>query len=170
MVEQSIGALDEAFSSQDQENEQRVASIVEGIRAHRDEAIERVMSEATALREAQELEDRQPFKNPRNAAAGSLRQKDSGITAARGLSIFVFNLQRIEGKTILTHKESLDYIRSLGFPVSPRYTLFDSIEDAIAEIRTIGELLENQIRVGDVVEHRLLVRGVGLHRADQAGD
>ena len=93
-----------------------------------------------ALREAQELEDRQPFKNPRNAAAGSLRQKDSGITAARGLSIFVFNLQRIEGKTILTHKESLDYIRSLGFPVSPRYTLFDSIEDAIAEIRTIGEL------------------------------
>jgi len=53
-VEQSIGALDEAFSSQDQENEQRVASIVEGIRAHRDEAIERVMSEATALRESLE--------------------------------------------------------------------------------------------------------------------
>ena len=64
-VEQSIGALDEAFSSQDQENEQRVASIVEGIRAHRDEAIERVMSEATALRESLERQlDARPPRMP----------------------------------------------------------------------------------------------------------
>lgn len=72
-----------------------------------------------ALKEQQELEDKTPFKNPRNAAAGSLRQKDAKITAARGLSIFVFNLQQVEGKTFTTHSETLDYIKSLGFPVLP---------------------------------------------------
>lgn len=92
------------------------------------------------LVEEQELNDKQPFKNPRNAAAGSLRQKDSTITAQRGLSIFVFNLQQMDGQTITSHKESLDTIKSLGFPVSPRYTLFDDMEAAIAEIETIGAL------------------------------
>lgn len=92
------------------------------------------------LKEQQELEDKTPFKNPRNAAAGSLRQKNSKITAERGLSIFVFNLQQCEGKTFTTHHETLDYIRALGFPVSPRYSVFASIEEAIREIQTIGEL------------------------------
>ena len=92
-----------------------------------------------ALKEQQELEDKTPFKNPRNAAAGSLRQKDAKITAARGLSIFVFNLQQVEGKTFTTHSETLDYIKSLGFPVSPRYNVYTNIEDAIAEIQRIGE-------------------------------
>ena len=55
------------------------------------------------LVEEQELSDKQPFKNPRNAAAGSLRQKDSAVTAGRGLSVFVFNLQRIEGMTLHSH-------------------------------------------------------------------
>jgi DNA ligase (NAD+) len=87
----------------------------------------------------QELEDKTPFKNPRNAAAGSLRQKDSKITAERGLSIFVFNLQQCEGRTFKTHRETLDYIKSLGFPVSPRYSVFENIEDAIKEIEAIGE-------------------------------
>ena len=63
------------------------------------------------LKEQQELEDKTPFKNPRNAAAGSLRQKDSKITAERGLSIFVFNLQQCEGRTFRTHHETLDYIK-----------------------------------------------------------
>ena len=92
------------------------------------------------LKEQQELEDKTPFKNPRNAAAGSLRQKNAKITAERGLSIFVFNLQQCVGRDFATHLETLDYIKSLGFPVSPRYSVFDNIEDAIREIQTIGEL------------------------------
>ncbi len=92
------------------------------------------------LKEQQELEDKTPFKNPRNAAAGSLRQKDAAVTAGRGLSIFVFNLQQAEGRTFVSHHETLDYIASLGFPVSPRYSVFHSIEDAIREIETIGSL------------------------------
>ena len=93
-----------------------------------------------ALREQQELEDKTPFKNPRNAAAGSLRQKDAKITASRGLSIFVFNLQRVQGREFSRHSETLDYIKSLGFPVSPRYNVYHSLEDAIAEIQRIGEM------------------------------
>lgn len=92
------------------------------------------------LKEQQELEDKTPFKNPRNAAAGSLRQKDAGITASRGLSIFVFNLQQCRGREFATHHETLDYIKALGFPVSPRYSVFDTIEEAIREIETIGQL------------------------------
>lgn len=91
------------------------------------------------LKEQQELEDKTPFKNPRNAAAGSLRQKDPSITASRGLSIFVFNLQQCEGRSFVTHHETLDYIKALGFPVSPRYSVFENIEDAIKEIQAIGE-------------------------------
>ena len=92
------------------------------------------------LVEEQELNNKQPFKNPRNAAAGSLRQKDSKITAGRGLSIFVFNIQQIRGKELHSHQESLDYVKQLGFVVSPRYHSFDNIEDAIAEIEAIGQM------------------------------
>ena len=92
------------------------------------------------LVEEQELADKTPFKNPRNAAAGSLRQKDSRITASRGLSIFVFNLQQAQPASFATHHETLDYLKGLGFPVSPRYTVFADIESAIAEIEEIGRL------------------------------
>jgi DNA ligase (NAD+) len=88
---------------------------------------------------AQELAGDTPFKNPRNAAAGSLRQKNPQITASRGLDIYVFNIQRVEGREITGHKESLDYLASLGFKVSPRYHRFADIEDAIKEVETIGE-------------------------------
>lgn len=80
-----------------------------------------------------------PFKNPRNAAAGSLRQKDSSIAASRGLDIFVFNIQQIEGVELSSHKESLDFIKELGFNTIPTYKKVDNIEDAIAEIDRIGE-------------------------------
>ena len=87
----------------------------------------------------QELQGAAPFKNPRNAAAGSLRQKDAKITGSRGLSIFIFNVQQIRGHALTTHAESLDYLKSLGLPVSPRYHVVHNIEDAIAEIEQIGQ-------------------------------
>lgn len=80
-----------------------------------------------------------PFKNPRNAAAGSLRQKDSNVAASRGLDIFVFNIQQIEGVKLNSHKESLDFIKELGFNTIPTYKKVNNIEDAIAEIDRIGE-------------------------------
>lgn len=94
--------------------------------------------EATVL--SQEENGEPPFKNPRNAAAGSLRQKNPAVTAKRGLSIFVFNIQQIRGKTLFSHKEALDYLASQGFPVSPSYNPFGTIEEVIAEVNRIGDL------------------------------
>ena len=90
------------------------------------------------LVEQQELADEKPFKNPRNAAAGSLRQKNPKITARRGLDIFVFNLQQLEGHTTSGHKESLDYMKELGLTVVPSYKAVKDIDAAIEEIRRIG--------------------------------
>ena len=84
------------------------------------------------LVEQQELAEEKPFKNPRNAAAGSLRQKNPKITAKRGLDIFVFNLQQLEGKEIRGHKEALDYMKELGLTVIPSYRAFTDIEDVLA--------------------------------------
>ena len=92
------------------------------------------------LREQQENNGEKPFKNPRNAAAGSLRQKNPKITVKRRLDIFVFNIQRIEGKTLNGHKESLDYLKALGFKTVPFYTACANIEEAIAEIERIGSI------------------------------
>ena len=89
--------------------------------------------------EQQELSGETPFKNPRNAAAGSLRQKDPKITAKRRLDIFVFNVQKIEGETLTSHKQSLDFLKELGFKTIPGYTLCGNIDEAIDEIRRIGE-------------------------------
>ena len=85
------------------------------------------------------LSGEKPFKNPRNAAAGSLRQKDSSVTATRGLDIFVFNIQQIEGAQLTSHKQSIDFIKELGFHTIPTYKKVDTIEDAISEIDRIGE-------------------------------
>ena len=80
-----------------------------------------------------------PFKNPRNAAAGSLRQKDSEVAATRSLDIFVFNIQQIEGVTLTTHKQSLDYLKELGFHTIPFYERVDNIEEAFKKVEYIGE-------------------------------
>ena len=81
-----------------------------------------------------------PFANPRNAAAGSLRQLDSRITAQRKLSIFIFNIQDIAGgPEILSHKMSLDYLKSLGFVVSPSYDTFTDFDDIMQRIFSFGE-------------------------------
>ena len=93
----------------------------------------------TQLTSEQELNGEKTFKNPRNAAAGSLRQKNPQITAKRKLDIFVFNIQRIEGKELSSHKESLDFLSELGFNTVPFYKRCESIEKAIDEINRIGE-------------------------------
>lgn len=91
-----------------------------------------------ALVAGQEENGEQPAKNPRNAAAGSLRQKDSSITAKRSLDIFIFNIQQIEGKQLSSHHESLEYLKTLGFKVV-RDDVYDNINDAVLRIREIGE-------------------------------
>ena len=95
------------------------------------------------LVDAQELAGEKPFKNPRNAAAGSLRQKDPKISAKRRLDIFIFNIQQCEGKTFETHSESLDFVKSLGFPVSVLYNRYNDIHDAVENIKYIGENRDN---------------------------
>lgn len=78
-------------------------------------------------------------KNPRNAAAGSLRQKDSKITASRNLDIFCFNIQRIEGKAFDTHSQSLEFIESLGFKIIPDLRVCHTADEIIARIEEIGK-------------------------------
>ncbi len=93
-----------------------------------------------ALVEQQEQNGEKTFKNPRNAAAGSLRQKDPSVTKSRGLSIFVFNLQMIEGEEVTAHAASLERLRELGFSVIPFYRRTGSVDEVLAEIARIGEL------------------------------
>lgn len=92
------------------------------------------------LVEEQELNEEKPFKNPRNAAAGSLRQKNPKITAKRKLDIFVFNVQQIDGHSLSNHKQSLDYLKELGFKTIPFYTEFKNIDGAIDELKRIADV------------------------------
>ena len=78
------------------------------------------------LNERQEAEGKALFANPRNAAAGSLRQLDPKIAAQRGLDIYIFNVQLAEGVEFITHQESLDYLKNLKFKVIPNALLKDS--------------------------------------------
>ncbi len=79
------------------------------------------------------------FANPRNAAAGSLRQLDSKITAKRNLDIFIFNIQQTSNTDLKTHAEGLEWLKTLGFKVSPRRLVFENIEKAYEEIQNIGK-------------------------------
>ncbi len=88
----------------------------------------------------QELNGQKLPKNPRNAAAGSLRQKDAKITKTRNLDIFIFNLQQSQGIQLKSHTESLDYLKSIGFSTLPFYTRCATIQEAIAEIERIGNI------------------------------
>lgn len=92
------------------------------------------------LVEEQELNEEKPFKNPRNAAAGSLRQKSPKITAKRKLDIFVFNVQQIDGHSLSNHKQSLDYLKELGFKTISFYTEFKNIDGAIDELKRIADI------------------------------
>lgn len=90
------------------------------------------------LNRERELNEEPLFANPRNAAAGSLRQKDSALAAQRRLDIVIFNLQLAEGKTFQTHTDTIDYMKSQGFPVIP-YLRTGSIEKCKEEIVRLGE-------------------------------
>ena len=91
------------------------------------------------LTKRQEENEEKTFKNPRNAAAGSLRQKNAKITAQRKLDIFVFNIQQIRGTNLTSHLQGLDYLTELGFPTA-FYNAYDNIEDVIEEIERIGNM------------------------------
>ena len=91
-----------------------------------------------ALNEALEENGEKTFANPRNAAAGSLRQKDPKVTAKRKLDILVFNVQLAEGKTFVSHVETLEYLKSLHFKVIP-YKLLSDVEKISKEVIRINE-------------------------------
>ncbi len=79
------------------------------------------------------------FANPRNAAAGSLRQLDSKIAAKRKLDVFIFNIQDMDESFAGTHSEGLEKLNKLGFKVSPRRVVVSTMEEAYLEILKIGE-------------------------------
>ena len=91
------------------------------------------------LNKMQELSCENVFANPRNAAAGSLRQLDPKVASKRNLDIFVFNLQGIEGRKFNTHVETLEYLKMQGFKVSPDYKECMNINEVIEYIKEIGE-------------------------------
>ena len=86
------------------------------------------------INKSQEEQGLQLFANPRNLAAGTLRQLDSKLTAKRPLDIFVFNLEYIEGMEFESHSQSLEYLHKLGFKVSPNYKVCNSIDEVIEHI------------------------------------
>lgn len=90
------------------------------------------------LNERQEAEGKPLFANPRNAAAGSLRQLDPKIAAARGLDIYIFNIQLAEGVEFTSHKESLEFLRNLHFKVIP-FELLDTVQDINSQVLSIND-------------------------------
>ena len=92
------------------------------------------------LNERRQQEGQPLFANPRNAAAGSLRQLDPSVTATRPLSIFVFNIQRMEGEQAAGHAASLELLRELGFRVIPDYRKFEGMQSCVERVAQIGEI------------------------------
>ena len=90
------------------------------------------------LNAERELNEEPLFANPRNAAAGSLRQKDASLAAQRKLDVVIFNLQLAEGKTFAKHTDTIDYMKSQGFNVIP-YFRSGNIGKCKAEILRLGE-------------------------------
>lgn len=92
-----------------------------------------------AVNERQEMLGLKPFANPRNCAAGTLRQLDSRITRERALSLFIFNLQRAEGREFATHTESYDFMKQQGIKVINNYTVCHTADEVWQAIQAIGE-------------------------------
>jgi len=96
-------------------------------------------SDFEKLNEKREILGEPLFANPRNAAAGSLRQLDSKVTAQRPLDIYIFNVQKLENNKFKSHYEQLMYLEKLGFNVNPIKILCSNIDDAITAINKIGD-------------------------------
>ena len=92
-----------------------------------------------ALVREQEEDGEKPFMNPRNSASGTLRQKDSAVVARRNLSLFVFNMQLIEGEAVDSHADSLRRMKELGLPMIPFYCVTEDVEEVVRFVREIGE-------------------------------
>lgn len=115
------------------------------------------------LNKRREKEGKDLFANPRNAAAGSLRQLDTKITAKRPLDIFVFNLESVENKEFSTHVQSLTYLNEIGFKTSP-VNLYNNIEDIIKQCEIMQEEKQRLsydidglvIKVNNLEQRRLL--------------
>lgn len=95
------------------------------------------------MNQEREENEEELFANARNAAAGSLRQLDSNITKKRPLDIYIFNVQKIEGKEFNSHFEELEYLEKLGFNVNPVRIPCSNIEEVKKAINKIGEDREN---------------------------
>ena len=91
------------------------------------------------LNKSREENEEELFANSRNAAAGSLRQLDSNITKTRPLDIYIFNVQKIEGKEFSSHYDELNYLERLGFNVNPVRIYCKNIEEVFSAINKIGE-------------------------------
>ena len=123
-----------------------------------------------------EAEGKQLLANPRNAAAGSLRQLDPNVTAERALSIFVFNFQEgnlyLDGHAPESHKETLDRLSALGFKTLEETTVSDSVEAILAHITHLGELRDSLaydidgvvIKVDSLAHRRTLGEGTNTPR------
>jgi len=97
-------------------------------------------SDFLKLNERQEILGQKIFANPRNAAAGSLRQLDPEITSQRKLKIFVFNIQGLEGVSFKAHSESLDWLKAQGFSTTPEFKICKSVGQVWEAVQEIGNL------------------------------
>jgi DNA ligase (NAD+) len=88
----------------------------------------------------QELLEKKPFANPRNCAAGTLRQLDPSVTRERNLSFFCFNIQEIQGKVLNTHEEAYEYLKKSGHTVIDHYFICHDEQEVWAAIKKIGDL------------------------------
>ena len=116
------------------------------------------------MNEEREANEESLFANARNAAAGSLRQLDSSITAKRPLDIYIFNVQKCDSVKFTSHYESLLYLEKLGFNVNPVKLLCSSVEEAVESINHIGENRDDLtfgidgavIKVDDLAQREIL--------------
>jgi len=90
------------------------------------------------MNQKREKNGEQTFANPRNAAAGSLRQLDPAVAAKRYLDIYIFNIQRVEGKEFTSHTEGLSYLAEQGFKVVPKIAAYDTADKAFERVLEIG--------------------------------